>query len=587
MTTALTAGADGDLSSGSYYLSGNVAYRGVAPLTVSGDVTLCLNGYELNLNGQCIYVGSGADLTLCDCGDGNSGVITGGLGYEDGFDTSGGGVYVENSGNFTMEGGIISGNSAYFGGGVYVSGGDSDTMGDGTFTLNGGTITGNDAITGGVVRVEDSGFIMKGSASITGNTAEAGGGVSVFNDGSFAMEGGTITGNKANLYGGGVDVYEYNGSFTLSGNPVIADNTKTDGATPSNVCLRQPDGSEQATITIGEEGVTKGTRVGVTLETSTGTVTRGWSEKMVGANPADYFFSDDDAYDILLDDSGEAALGLIMQYTVTFDANGGSYVSPQTVRSGSAVTEPDAPSRAGCCFAGWYLDGWRYDFSTPVERDITLVAGWSEIFSIPSHDITVDCGSHGDVKVWPESAPMTTTVTITVTPDKGYEVAEVIVTNRDDHALTVTPEGGRKYAFTMPNSDVTVAVTFRPVSGDCTAGGALTIAIPDGWVNPYSDVAANAWYYDAVDYASANGLMGGVDNDAFAPEGSMNRSMVWTVIACLAGQTIGGITWAQDAFAWAISKGFIDGRDGQLAPGAPLTRAEAATILARFHVLSK
>ena len=501
---------------------------------------------------------------------------------------------------------------------------------------------------GGAVRVEDSSFIMKGSASITGNTAEAGGGVSVFNDGSFAMEGGTITGNKASLYGGGVDVYEYNGSFTLSGNPVIADNTKTDGATPSNVCLRQPDGSEQATITIGEEGVTKGTRVGVTLETSTGTVTRGWSEKMVGANPADYFFSDDDAYDILLDDSGEAALGLIMQYTVTFDANGGSYVSPQTVRSGSAVTEPDAPSRAGCCFTGWYLDGWRYDFSTPVERDITLVAGWSEIFSIPSHDITVDCGSHGDVKVWPESAPMTTTVTITVTPDKGYEVAEVIVTDRDDHALTVTPEGGRKYAFTMPNSDVTVAVTFRPVSGDSTAGGALTIAIPDGWVNPYSDVAANAWYYDAVGYASAKGLMGDVGNNAFDPEGSMNRSMVWTVIARLAGQNIGGITWAedakawavtrgvsdgtdpdgdvtreelvtmlyryagspamdvpelgfignypdsadvsdwaQDAFAWAISKGFIDRRDGQLAPGAPVTRAEAATILARFHVLSK
>lgn len=142
--------------------------------------------------------------------------------------------------------------------------------------------------------------------------------------------------------------------------------------------------------------------------------------------------------------------------------------------------------------------------------------------------------------------------------------------------------------------------------------------------------------------------MGDVGNNAFDPEGSMNRSMVWTVIACLAGQTIGGITWAEDAkawavtrgvsdgtdpdgdvtreelvtmlyrytgspamdvpelgfignypdsvdvsdwlqvaFAWAISKGFIDGRDGQLAPGDPVTRAEAATILARIHVLSK
>lgn len=203
-------------------------------------------------------------------------------------------------------------------------------------------------------------------------------------------------------------------------------------------------------------------------------------------------------------------------------------------------------------------------------------------------------------------------------------------------------------SFTMPNSDVTVAVTFRLVSGDSTAGGALTIAIPDGWVNPYSDVAADAWYNDAVGYASAKSLMGGVGNNAFDPEGSINRSMVWTVIARLAGQTIGGITWAedakawavtrgvsdgtdpngdvtreelvtmlywyagspamdvselgfignypdsadvsdwaQDAFAWAISEGFIDGRDGQLAPGAPVTRAEAATILARIHVLSK
>lgn len=45
--------------------------------------------------------------------------------------------------------------------------------------------------------------------------------------------------------------------------------------------------------------------------------------------------------------------------------------------------------------------------------------------------------------------------------------------------------------------------------------------------------------------------------------------------------------WAQNAFAWALSTGVIDGRDGKLAAGESVTRAEAATILARFHMLSK
>ena len=265
----------------------------------------------------------------------------------------------------------------------------------------------------------------------------------------------------------------------------------------------------------------------------------------------------------------------------------------------------------------------------------------------PTHDISVDSGSHGDVEVWPEEAKQGTTVTITATPDKGYEVAEVIVTAENSKEVTVTDKGNNKYTFMMPGSDVTIEVTFQPVSGGSTSGD-LTITAPAGWVNPYTDVAANAWYYDAVGYATANGLMGGVGSNAFDPSGSMNRAMVWTVIARLAGQSISGSTWAEDArawavaqgisdgtnpdgavsreelvtmlyryagspamnvpelglignypdsadvsgwaesaFAWAISKGIIEGRDGKLAAGEVLTRAEAATILARFHLLTK
>ena len=46
-------------------------------------------------------------------------------------------------------------------------------------------------------------------------------------------------------------------------------------------------------------------------------------------------------------------------------------------------------------------------------------------------------------------------------------------------------------------------------------------------------------------------------------------------------------TWAQSAFAWALYQGIITGRDGRLAAGDSVTRAEAATILARFHLLGK
>ena len=347
----------------------------------------------------------------------------------------------------------------------------------------------------------------------------------------------------------------------------------------------------------------------------------------------------------------EGSQGATTYYTVIFDTNGGSYVSPQTVESGSTATEPAAPSREGYRFTGWYLNGYAYNFSTPVAGSITLTAGWEKISSggtAPVRDITVDSGSHGDVEIWPEEAKQGTTVTITTDPDKGYEVAEVVVTDENGTELTVTDKGNGKYTFTMPNSDVTIEVTFQAVSGGSTSGGDLTITAPAGWVNPYTDVAASAWYYNAVGYASANGLMGGVGNNAFAPSGTMNRAMVWTVIARLAGQTISGESWAadaqawavaqgvsdgtnpdgavsreelvtmlyryagspamnvpelglignypdsaavsawaQNAFAWAISQGIIEGRDGKLAAGDSITRAEAATILARFHLLTK
>ena len=338
--------------------------------------------------------------------------------------------------------------------------------------------------------------------------------------------------------------------------------------------------------------------------------------------------------------------------SVTFK-NGEEIVIVHVISRGGTVTLPAAPTKDNNIFKGWYVDGKKITDKTTFTDNTVVNAQWYEIpvssggVTLPTHDISVNSGSHGDVEIWPEEAKQGTTVTITATPDKGYEVADVTVTAENGKEITVTDKGNNKYTFMMPGSDVTIEVTFQPVSGGSTSGD-LTITAPAGWVNPYTDVAANAWYYEAVGYATANGLMGGVGSNAFDPSGSMNRAMVWTVIARLAGQSISGSTWAEDArtwamaqgvsdgtnpdgavsreelvtmlyryagspamnvpelalignypdsadvsawaqnaFAWAISKGIIEGRDGKLAAGEVLTRAEAATILARFHLLTK
>lgn len=65
----------------------------------------------------------------------------------------------------------------------------------------------------------------------------------------------------------------------------------------------------------------------------------------------------------------------VSSHTVTFDANGGSTVASQTVDDKAKAKEPTS-TRPGWTLDGWYLDGAKYDFNTPVTRDITLKAGW-------------------------------------------------------------------------------------------------------------------------------------------------------------------------------------------------------------------
>ena len=298
--TELTADTT-TISGGSYYLSDDVVYTGAESITVSGEVILCLNGQELNLNGQHISVSNGASLTLCDCSTG--GVLTGGSG------SNGGGVYVDGGGTFTMTGGSIADNTAAAGGGVYVYKG-------GTFTMEGGSINNNTTTSGG------------------------GGGVMVY-EGTFTLSGGSITDNATNSetygYGGGVCLY---GTFYLSGDSIIQDNTKA-GAT-DNLYL----GWNTINITgpLGENA-----HIGVNAENVPRSFISGWSNNMAGKDPADYFSSDGDACGIGLNTAGDVVLGNLCT-TITLNPNDGTLPEFSLV-AGAALP---IPSKTGYTFAGWY-----------------------------------------------------------------------------------------------------------------------------------------------------------------------------------------------------------------------------------------
>ncbi len=69
----------------------------------------------------------------------------------------------------------------------------------------------------------------------------------------------------------------------------------------------------------------------------------------------------------------------VASHTVTFDTNGGNAIASQTVDDKGKAKEPTAPTRDSWTFAGWYLNGVEYDFTTPVTQDITLKAGWKRV----------------------------------------------------------------------------------------------------------------------------------------------------------------------------------------------------------------
>lgn len=412
---------------GNYYLTKNLTNDTGDHITVSGNVTLCLNGRTLYLNGKHIIVPTGSSLTLCDCGRG--GTITG-QNYTDGNDDGNGSIYVQD-GSFTMYSGAISGNNANSGGGVNVNDGGSFVMHggaitgntaqlgggvsviSGSFTMHGGTISNNKASTNGCggVYVSENGIFTMYDGSITDNvctTSNGCGGVKV--EGSFTMSGGEISGNTAQtaFYGGGVHV-AYGGSFTISGDASITGNTS--GGSSCNVYL-----DTDAVITIA--GQLTGSKIGVRMA-SPGVFTSGWTSKMGNAAPTNYFSSEDSAYLVERNSDGEA---MLHQHSYTYTADGDTITESCTCGH-SATASVNIPAGADLTYTGSAI--------TPAE--VSYSTGWQ------GGDLTITYSDNTNVGIATASITkngQTAQVTFTITAKAYGESSGITIGSIDDQTYT-------------------------------------------------------------------------------------------------------------------------------------------------------
>ena len=185
---------------------------------------------------------------------------------------------------------------------------------------------------------------------------------------------------------------------------------------------------------------------------------------------------------------------------------------------------------------------------------------------------------NGSVTISPKNASKGSTVTVTVTPDSGYVLETISVTDKNGNDLKLTDKGNGKYTFTMPGSKVEVKVTFME---------------DNSVLNFFYDVPNDAYYYEAVKWAAENGITGGVGNSLFAPNQPCTRAQIVTFLWRAAGSPVVNYlmpftdvdesAYYAEAVRWAASTGIVTGlTETTFGTNDVCTRAQAATMIYRY-----
>lgn len=197
------------------------------------------------------------------------------------------------------------------------------------------------------------------------------------------------------------------------------------------------------------------------------------------------------------------------------------------------------------------------------------------------YTVSVEDTDNGEVSVSPSRASYGRTVTITVEPDEGYELDELIVTDADGDEIDVERVSATRYTFEMPRGRVTVEATFVEIAEE-----------PD--LPTFTDVPEGAYYYDAVAWAVENGVTSGTSATTFSPDASCTRAQMVTFLWRAAGSPepestvnpfadVSASAYYYDAVLWAVEQGITNGTSATtFSPDATVTRGQTVTFLWRY-----
>ena len=288
---------------------------------------------------------------------------------------------------------------------------------------------------------------------------------------------------------------------------------------------------------------------------------------------------------------------------ITFDPTGGSIANPtQKINISGHLDSLPTASRSGYRLDGWYTEtegGEKITTDTLFTEDTTVYAQWSKKSSSSSrYDgyITIINPKNGEVSVSDDWAYEDDKITLTITPDDGYEVDKIEIVDDEGDKIDAkkVDDEDNKYTFRMANCDVTVTVTFKE-EGKTTEDTDKEEDKDDEETTElnFTDVKESDWFYKGVAYVVDKGVMSGVSENQFDPSGKLTRAMLVQMLynmesrpACDAENAFIDVPvgqWYTDAVIWANDAKIVSGMgEGLFAPNMEITREQMVAMLYNY-----
>lgn len=201
-----------------------------------------------------------------------------------------------------------------------------------------------------------------------------------------------------------------------------------------------------------------------------------------------------------------------------------------------------------------------------------------------TYKVTTSAVNNGGVNASPSNAEKGATITITLSPDKGYKLDKLTVTDGSGKTVSTVKKSDTVYTFTMPASAVKVGVSYVKATETPSK-------------TKFNDVSANDWFASAVDYVTGKGMMNGTADNTFSPKANTTRGMVVTVLYRQENQPstsaasftdVASGAYYANAVAWANANGIVSGYgSGKFGPNDKVTREQLAAILYRYAQYKK